>query len=370
VVDDSSPDRAAIAAATRSGTGPPVRILRHDRSRGPAAARNTGWRAAETALVLFVDTDCSDPRPAGAEWLAALGSHLADPDVVAVAPRVVADPADAPAHLAAYDAVRSPLDLGSGEAPVRPRSRVPFVPAAALLVRRDALAAVGGFAEDLRVGEDVDLVWRLAAAGGTVRYEPAATIAHEVRPGLGPWLRQRFAYGTSAAPLEKRHPRAAAPLAVSSWTALAWGAVAAGRPGTGAAVAAATTGLLAPRLRGLEHPWTEAARLAGGGHLAGGRLVARALRRDWWPLLAIAAAISRRGRRLAAGVAVGPPALEMARGALSGVPLGPAGWLVLRLLDDVSYGAGVWAGAVRCHRAGALLPDLTTWPGRRPAVES
>jgi mycofactocin system glycosyltransferase len=370
VVDDASPDRAAIAAAARTGPGAPVRLLVHDRAGGPAAARNTGWREAETGLVLFVDTDCSAPRPAGGAWLAALGAHLADPAVAAVAPRVVADPASAPARLAAYDSVRSPLDLGPTEAPVRPRSRVPFVPAAALLVRRDALEVVGGFDEDLRVGEDVDLVWRLARAGWTVRYEPAATIAHEVRPGLGSWLGQRFLYGSSAAALEARHPGAAAPLAVSSWTALAWGAVAAGRPDVGVAVAGATTGLLAPRLRGLEHPWAEAARLAGRGHLAGGRAVAEALRRAWWPVLAGAALGSRRARRLAAAVAVLPPSIELARGAREGAFVGPAAWLALRLLDDAAYGAGVWAGAVRSRSAGALIPDLTTWPGRRPALES
>src|SRR3546814_9526624 len=38
-----------------------------------------------------------------------------------------------------------------------------------------------GFAEDLRVGEDVDLVWRLVAAENRVRYEPAVTAGHDVR---------------------------------------------------------------------------------------------------------------------------------------------------------------------------------------------
>ena len=371
VVDDGSPDGDAIEKATRRvGAGTPVRLIRHDESGGPAAARNTGWREAETDLLLFVDTDCSAPRPSAPEWLAALAAHLADPGVAVVAPRVVADPARAPARLAAYDSVRSPLDLGPGEGPVRPRSRVPFVPAAALLVRRSALAEVDGFDEDLRVGEDVDLVWRLAAAGWTVRYEPAVTIAHEVRPGLRSWMAQRFLYGTSAAPLDRRHPRAATPLAISSWTAAAWAAAGAGRPDVGAAVAGVTTALLAPRLRGIEHPWAEAARLAGRGHVAGGRLVAEALRRAWWPFVATGALVSRRVRRVALAAVVLPPAADIALGKRSDAALGPHEWLALRLLDDVSYGAGVWAGALRARSAGALRPDLTTWPGRRPAVES
>ena len=357
VVDDGSADPRAVRAAAGG-----ARVLRRDRAGGPAAARNAGWRAAETEVVAFVDTDCSDPRPVGG-WAEVLLRHLADPAVGAVAPRVVADPGRAPAWLAAYDARRSPLDLGPAEAPVRPRSRVPFVPAAALVVRRAALEEVGGFDEALHVGEDVDLVWRLAGAGWTVRYEPAVTVAHEVRPGLASWARQRFAYGTSAAELDRRHPRAAAPVAVGPWTAASWALAALGHPFSGAALAGGTAALLAPRLRQLEHPWRESARLAGRGHLAGGRLLADAARRAWWPVVAGAALTGRRGRRLAAAVVLLPPLAELRT--TTDAPW----WVLGRLADDVCYGAGVWAGALRARSAGALLPDLTAWPGRRPAVE-
>jgi hypothetical protein len=50
-------------------------------------------------------------------------------------------------------------------------------------------------------------------------------------------------------------------------------------------------------------------------------------------------------------------------------PLDPLRWTALRLADDVAYGAGVWAGCVRERSMAALRPDLTSWPGRRAAVE-
>ncbi len=71
----------------RAGRSPPggAVLVRHDRPRGPAAARNAGWRRASTALIAFVDADC-EPPPG---WLEALLPHFADPTVAGVAPRVI-----------------------------------------------------------------------------------------------------------------------------------------------------------------------------------------------------------------------------------------------------------------------------------------
>ena len=319
--------------------------VRHPTPRGPAAARNTGWRQARTSLVAFVDADCV-PEPG---WLDTLLPHFADPLVAAVAPRIRSTGAG---WLAAYDARRSPLDRGEQEGPVRPRGRVPFVPTAALIVRRSVLEELDGFDEALHFGEDVDLVWRMVEHGWTVRYEPAARVAHPTRPTLRAWLAQRFRYGSSAAPLARRHGRAVAPLAVSEWSALAWTVTALGWPALGTGVAASTGAMLAPRLAGLEHRWVEAGRLAGTGHWFAGSQIADALRRAWWPLAALAAISSKRAR-VACALAVLPVAPDP-----------------LRLLDDLAYGTGVWAGCVRERSWAALRPDLSNWPGRAQAVET
>ena len=133
----------------------------------------------------------------------------------------------------------------------------------------------------MRVGEDVDFVWRLAASGWRVRYEPAATMPHQHRVRLREWFARRKDYGTSAAILEQRHPGTVRPLYISAWTALAWLAAAAGHPVTGAACTGAGIALLARRLarvtgedwpgRAARTAWPLAARLAGGGTLAGGQ---------------------------------------------------------------------------------------------------
>jgi mycofactocin system glycosyltransferase len=360
VVDDGSvgPGTADIARAAGA------RVVRHERHRGPAAARNSGWRSTDADVVAFVDADCVPSEG----WLDALLPHFVDASVAAVAPRIApAAPLGARRWLFAYERVRSPLDRGSREGAVRPRSRIPFVPAATLLVRRRVLEEVGGFDEDLVVGEDVDLVWRLAGTGWTVRYEPAATVAHPIRPDTVAWLRQRFDYGTSAAALGVRHGRAVAPLTVSLWSAAAWGLGAVRRPVTGLGVAPATTALLARRLGALDHPWREATELAGRGHLGAGRLIADAARRAWWPLAIPVALGSRRARPAVAAAFVVPPLVDWAR---QRPPLDPVRWAAASVADDLAYGAGVWAGVVRTRSPTALVPDLASWPGRRPAVES
>jgi mycofactocin glycosyltransferase len=359
VVDDGSDGEATAEVGRRAG----AEVIRHDISRGPAAARNTGWRQATTDFVAFVDAEC---EPADG-WLDSLLPHFSDPSVAAVAPRIATGtPERLPGPVAAYELARPTLDRGPMEAPVRPRSRVPFVPTAAIIVRRAALVELVGFDEAMRVGEDVDLVWRLGQAGWTVRYAPSVMVSHPSRPTVPAWLRQRFDYGTSAAPLARRHGPAVAPLSVSPWTAASWGLVGLGAPIAGTALGAASTALLAPRLRGLRHPWQESARLAGLGHLYGGRAVADAVRRAWWPLALLAAL---RWRRPRVGVALAIAVPSLIEWWHERPPLDPATWSLLRLVDDVVYGAGVWAGCWHERSLAALRPELTNWPGRRPAVE-
>ncbi len=171
VVDDASADPAAIGriAAARG-----ARVIRRAVNGGPGAARNTGLRAAVTPFVAFLDSDCV-PLPG---WLDRLLPHFADPAVGAVAPRIAAHQAGT-GWLARYEGASSTLDMGARPSIVRPGARVSYVPGAALVVRK--AAAGDGFADAMRVGEDVDFVWRLAAAGWRVRYEPSAVMGHDHR---------------------------------------------------------------------------------------------------------------------------------------------------------------------------------------------
>ncbi len=355
VVDDGSDDPAAVA---RVASGAGARVLRRAVNGGPAAARNTGLAAADTPLVAFLDSDCV-PGPG---WLDALLPHFADPAVGAVAPRIAPDEPGR-TWLARYEGASSTLDMGARACIVRPGSRVPYVPGAALVVRR--AAAGTGFAETMRVGEDVDFVWRLAASGWRVRYEPAATMPHQHRVRLREWFIRRKDYGTSAAILEQRHPGTVRPLYISAWTALAWLAAASGRPAAGAACTGTGIALLARRLArvtGEEWPrpppgtaWPLAARLAGGGTVAAGRPLGSAISRTWWPVALPAAMAVRRMRWPLAALVLAPPLLDWLD---RRPPLDPPRYVAARLLDDIGYSLGVWQGCAQRRTVRPLLPQL------------
>jgi mycofactocin glycosyltransferase len=357
VVDDGSAgEREVAGAAARAG----ARRVRLPASVGPGAARNAGLAQVTTPLVAFVDSDCV-PAPG---WLDPLLGHFADPAVAAVGPRIVADRNGtgglAGGWLAAYEQFGSALDLGPLPSIVRPGARVGYLPTAALVVRRDRTGR--GFAEDMTAGEDVDFVWRLAEEGWQVRYEPSAEVAHTHRVRFVPWFARRRHYGTSAAPLELRHPGRVPAVSMSGWSALAWLAAAAGQPAGAAAILAATTALLARRLRPVTgDPWPVALRLAGGGTVMAGRLLGSAVSRAWWPAAIPAAAALPRLRLPLAALVLAPPVLDWRA---QRPPMDPVRYVTTRLIADVAYSLGVWQGCVANATARPLLPRLWWRSGR------
>lgn len=356
VVDDGSaePDAVAAVAAEHGAV-----LVPHAVNRGPAAARNTGLRAAATPFVAFCD---SDVRPVPG-WLGVLRRHLDDERTAIAAPRVVGPPGRVgDSWVTRYEADRSSLDLGPTPAAVRVHGAVAYLPSACLLVRRSAL--VDGFDEDLRAGEDVDLVWRLVGSGWRVRYEPAARVQHEHRVAVGSWLSRKAFYGTSAAPLARRHPGSVAPVVLTPWTAV-WSLALLAQRRWSLPVALAALGFAtastARRLERSERPVVTAATLTAEGAVASTWQVAASLVRHHWPLALAWAAVSPRGRRALVLAAVGEGLADRRR-VRSG--LGVVPYVVAHRLDDAAYGAGLWWGAMRDRSPAALLPVIR-WP-RRP----
>ena len=360
VVDDGS--ALPVGTDDFDGTYCNVTVLRHDRSKGPAAARNTGLAACETDFVAFLDSDVVPRRG----WLEALLGHFCDPAVALVAPRIVG--LREPENLVArYEAVRSSLDLGHREAPVVPYGTVSYVPSAAIICRRTALNEVGGFDETLRSGEDVDLCWRFIEAGARLRYEPIALVGHDHRTQLREWFARKAFYGASAAPLAVRHPGKTAPLVISGWTLLAWVLMAMGS-GFGylaSTVVAAITGRrIARSLSAVDTEPTEVAALAAKGLWSAALQLASAICRHYWPIALIAAVFFRRCRQLVLIAAVVDGVVDWAtRNGQSDDEVKRVGllaYLLLKRLDDIAYGLGLWEGVVRERHLGALKPQIRT----------
>lgn len=332
VVDDFSPiNLGDIAGAT---------VVRTITRLGPAGARNVGLREVDTAFVLFVDTDVEISDNTVQHLL----DHMVDDDIALVAPRVMTARSDD--VISRYEHSRSPLDMGDVEANVRKGTRVSYVPSAVWLCRTAALAKIGGFDATLHTGEDVDAVWRLADAGFVVRYEPTITTAHRARPNLTRFITQRVGYGESAAPLSARHGDALAPVRMNPVLLGAWIA-ALFSPITAALIFVADVVRLTRALASTPDEHKAFARLATRNLVHSAALLARAITRVWWPIVLVLALFSKRARAALALASLLPAALDLSKDRPS---LDPLRFVALRILDDASYGIGVWRGVLRHKR--------------------
>ena len=209
----------SLAGSVSHAPRPEVTQLRYlalDPARGPAAARNAGWRAAQGEIIAFTDDDCI-PTPG---WLRAgleaFDDHrMTDSDVIGVSGQVV---------------MPLPLQPTDFELNAAGLQRSEFV-TANCFYRRAALAAVGGFDERFRAPwrEDSDLFFTLVehygagpaspCTGDTLNSDvlmtgrsgvflraPNAIVFHPVRPaGWGISLRQQRKSEYNAL-LYKKHP--------------------------------------------------------------------------------------------------------------------------------------------------------------------
>jgi len=212
---------------------------------GAPAARNAGVRAARGDLLAFCDAD--DIVQPG--WLASCARALEEVDVMA--------------------GVFDFWSLNGLQAsPPKPASmrQLGFLPAglgANLAVRREAFEAVGGFAEELLIGEDIDLCWRLQLEGYRFVIEFKAVVAKRERPEFKLVFRQAAAYGRSGPALYRRHR-----------------ATGARRNLTGAAKSWLWLLLLSPRLVTADNSRVEWARAAG---MRSGRLMGSIKERAFFP---------------------------------------------------------------------------------------
>ena len=355
VVDDASADPQRLADIVSAHGSHLVRL---DHNRGPAAARNAGTRQVATPFVAFVDSDVV----VSAESLCELTRHFVDPRLAAVAPRVMTPPGGR--WFQRYESASGSLDLGPSPATVRPWSPVTYVPSACLAARLDALG--DGFDPLLRSGEDVDLVWRLQAAGHRVRYAAEVTVSHDARDTVAGWLGRKVFYGTSAATLAHRHGDRVAPavltraLVTTSLGVLLqrrW-SLALGVAGAADFARSVSSGLtdLPPRRRG---------RVVAATGTAMASQVPGLMLRHWWPVSVVLALVSSRVRRAVAIAAVLDGFLAHRA---SGAQLDPVRYTLARRADDIAYGTGVWWGAARQRSVRCLIPRWVSLQKPGPAA--
>jgi HAD superfamily hydrolase (TIGR01662 family) len=180
VVDDRRAALAPLPLPRLHALGERLVVL-HSGGRGPAAARNLGWRASRAAWVAFLDDDVLPPP----EWRAALGADLeaASPATAASQGRIVVP---LPGSRPATDWERNVHGLESA-----------VWATADMAYRRGALAAAGGFDERFprAYREDSDLALRVLRRGWRVE-RGARHVVHPVRPA-DRWVSVRLQRGNA-----------------------------------------------------------------------------------------------------------------------------------------------------------------------------
>jgi glycosyltransferase involved in cell wall biosynthesis len=177
VVDDASDEAGLVADVVARIAA--ARVIRQPR-KGPAAARNTGARAASGSIICFTDDDC-EPQPG---WLAGLARALEGERIVA--------------GVTLNGGPDNPFALASelvGKY-FREHSSVPFA-ASNNLATSALLAREFPFDESFvdAAGEDRDWCQRVAAGGYRIAREPGAVVVHHEPMALRAFVRQHARYG-------------------------------------------------------------------------------------------------------------------------------------------------------------------------------
>jgi N-acetylglucosaminyl-diphospho-decaprenol L-rhamnosyltransferase len=194
VVDNASSDGTAELVRTRF---PNVALLELADNRGFGAAANAGMGAAAGEFFLILNADAW-PIGDGIERLAAFADRR--PPAGVVGPALTA-PDGTPQRSTFGFPTRwwtgAPAVTSAGTPPLLDRmlSRLPmlgrrrvFVVGAAMLLRRKAVDAVGGFDESFFLfNEDVDLCWRMWNRGWTVELCRDARFVHVGGASVRDW---------------------------------------------------------------------------------------------------------------------------------------------------------------------------------------
>jgi GT2 family glycosyltransferase len=186
---------------------------------GPAAAKNRGIGRARANLIAFVDDDWIVAPDFVRRTVAFFDEH---PESPAMTARMVAA-ADSPFvervnHFQYETDMRLLLErrnrlahhlrnfLAGTHYPFRPQA-APYISASGgLVLRRSVVDEVGVFDENLLIGEDTDLAWRMRAVGITLFYNPAIEIVHNYRATFPESLRQQFHYGVGLNDFVRKAP--------------------------------------------------------------------------------------------------------------------------------------------------------------------
>jgi len=190
IVDDGSSDGTAEIIKKY-----PVKYI-YQNNRGPAAARNAGWRGASGEIVCFTDSDCVPEK----DWVKKMVEKYTSETIGAVG--------------GSYD-IRNKESLLAEcihEEILQRHRQIPFetdyLGSFNVSYRRKVLEEVGGFKSSFKnaSGEDNDLSYRVRKAGYRLIFDESIKVGHYHQTKLFKYLKEQYRHGYWRMMLYRFHP--------------------------------------------------------------------------------------------------------------------------------------------------------------------
>jgi cellulose synthase/poly-beta-1,6-N-acetylglucosamine synthase-like glycosyltransferase len=157
------------------------------------AAYNYAQRIASHKILGFVDSDAKVEK----DWLRKLVPRLNEPGVAGVSGSIDTWNTDNPwARSIGYELKTRYRRIGKYTGRIATMN---------LLLKKEVIDEVGGWAEDMPSQYDTEFGYRLAAKGYKIAYEPSAVCYHFNRPTLKAFYRQQLQYGKNTLRLYFKH---------------------------------------------------------------------------------------------------------------------------------------------------------------------
>ena len=189
VADNNSSDRTREIVRRFMGIVPNMTMVNATEKQSPGYARNVGAYKAEGQVFAFCDAHVVVAEG----WIAAMYKALTGHDFVT--------------GLMEFEKLNKPSKLSK---PFNNGSRfkfmgyLPFAGGANMGISKRAFNAVGGFSEDIIIGEDADISFRLQLAGYTLYDAEDAVVYVRYRETNIEKIKQNIAYGKAHVLLYKK----------------------------------------------------------------------------------------------------------------------------------------------------------------------
>ncbi len=175
VIDDGSTDDSIEVTSKY-----PIKLLKHEKNKGLAEARNTSLKNAVGDIIIFIDCDAKAEK----DYIENMVKNYTDDTVAGVGGKAIEINIGGLANN--YRSLFNVQEWGE-------RGTTDFLRGVCFSFRKIVLKEVGGFNPYYRTnGEDVDICRRIVNKGYRLTYDPAIKVLHNRDDNLSSFLMQTY----------------------------------------------------------------------------------------------------------------------------------------------------------------------------------